>query len=95
MLGGLLLGVRFLFCISAAKRGINVKELAQLRKQSNDQLNDRLREINISIMRFQGYNKGGCSPPPEVASGEQRNNSMYFLKLKRERAQESANLDDY
>ena len=39
-----------------------MKRIATLREKSNDQLNERLREIGISLRRGAGRNFAGASP---------------------------------
>jgi ribosomal protein L29 len=64
-----------------------MKVLVQLRQKSNIQLTDRLSQIRISIIRFQGYNKGACQPPAGVVSEGNHENTMFLHKLRKEQAQ--------
>jgi len=43
-----------------------MKALVEIQRKSNDQLNNRLNEIRVSLHRIQGYNKGACSEPNEM-----------------------------
>jgi ribosomal protein L29 len=71
-----------------------MKALVELRKNSNDQLNNKLREIDVSLRRVRGYIHGACAPPQAVnsvkhktANQGQSEDTMYYHKLKREKAQ--------
>ena len=55
-----------------------MKQVANLRQMSNDQLAKRRNEINISLMRQRGENTAG---------GPRAKNTMFIRKLRREKAQ--------
>ena len=70
-----------------------MKCMVDIRRQSNDQLKNRLREIDISLIRVRAYTKGNCMPPSDIkhvkktkAQLTQSENTMYAHKLKREKA---------
>lgn len=54
--------------------------MSQLRQMSNDQLNSRLREIEMSVRRLRGWNYAGRT------SENPKNNPAYLFKLRKEKA---------
>ena len=58
-----------------------MKRIATLREKSNDQLSNRLSEIDISLRRAGGRNYAGALP-----SWQKPNDSMFMLRLKKEKA---------
>ena len=63
-----------------------MKAIVQLRQKSNDQLQRRLIEIDISLRRVRGYLYGACKPPGEVTRGRGGENTMYAGNLRKEKA---------
>jgi ribosomal protein L29 len=58
-----------------------MKRIATLREKSNDQLKERLMEIEISLRRGAGRNFAGASP-----NWQKPEDSMFMSKLKKEKA---------
>ena len=58
-----------------------MKRIATLREKSNDQLNNRISEIDISLRRAGGRNNAGADP-----SWQKSTDSMFMSKLKKEKA---------
>jgi len=58
-----------------------MKRIATLREQSNDQLNNHLSEIEISLKRAGGRNNAGASP-----NWQKPEDSMFMSRLKKEKA---------
>lgn len=73
--------------IQLQRKNQNMKKIVQIKAKSNDQLHNRLNEINISLRRIKGYNKGACKPPHEILRPNNKEDTMYQHKLKREKAQ--------
>ena len=63
-----------------------MKNIVQLRNKSDAQLNDQLREIEISLHRLRPFNKGQGATPKEVSKGpNQPPNTMLYSKLKKDK----------
>jgi len=58
-----------------------MKRIASLREKSNDQLNNRLSEIRISLSRAGGRNYVGAEP-----NWQKPTDSMFMSRLKKEKA---------
>lgn len=59
-----------------------MKQLTQLRQKSDDQLKNRLREIDNSLLRARGRNKVGMPTDGSVFGGD----SMFMRRLRKEKA---------
>ena len=58
-----------------------MKRIATLREKSNDQLNNRISEISISLRRAGGRNYAGALP-----NWQKPDDSMFMSRLKKEKA---------
>jgi len=69
-------------------------QIVGLRQKSNDQLNTRLKQIKIGLIRIRGYTHGNCMIPAQVSSVKKvtknkgsSENTKLSHKLRREKAQ--------